>query len=65
LKEKETTRFLAEFDNELWSKFREKMSPFGSFQKDIVRDLIKIFVGDLEEVNPKLIEELRNILEVG
>jgi len=65
LTEKETTRFLAEFDNELWRRFKEKLNPFGDSQKSLVRDLIKIFVGDLKGVNTELIEEMRKVLEVG
>ena len=64
MKEKDTTRFLAEFDNELWGKFKEKVNPFGYSLKDLVRDLIKIFVGDLEGINPEPIEEIRKVLEV-
>lgn len=64
MKEKDTTRFLAEFDNELWGRFKEKVNPFGSSQKNIVRDLIKIFVGDLKGINPELIKEIRKVLGV-
>lgn len=64
MKEKDTTRFLAEFDNKLWGRFQAKLNPFDSTQKDLVRDLIKIFVGDLEEVNPELIEEIKKVLGV-
>lgn len=64
MKEKDTTRFLAEFDNKLWGRFQAKLNPFDSTQKDLVRDLIKIFVGDLEGISPKLIEEMREVLEV-
>jgi len=61
---KNTVNFLAEFDKELWSNFKDKMYPFGYSIKDLVRDLIKIFIGDLDGVKKELIEEIRkNIKE--
>lgn len=62
MSEKEYVNFLAQFDKELWTKFQDKLSPYGESIKGVVTDLIKIFVGDLETVNEKVLEDLKKIL---
>jgi len=62
MSEKDTINFLAEFDRELWNKFKDKHTPYGDTLKGIVRDLIKVFLGDLEGVNEELKRELRMVL---
>jgi len=61
--EKTTVNFLTDFEKDLWNKVKRKLNPFDTTLKDLVRDLIRVFVGDLDEVNPQLVKELKRILE--
>jgi len=59
----ETISFLAKFDKRLWKKFKAKLYPFEYSLKNVIGDFIKIFVGEIEEANPKVVDELRKQLE--
>lgn len=64
MKENEkTVSFLAKFDEELWRKFKDKLYPFKYSLKNVIGDFIKIFVGEIEEANPDVVDELRKQLE--
>jgi len=57
--DEETVNFLAKFDKELWDEFKNKLYPYGYSLKDVVRDLIKIFIGKGNEVDKRILEEVR------
>ena len=63
MKENEKTiSFLGKFDEELWTKFKDKLYPYKYSLKNVIGDFIKIFVGDIEEANPMVVDELRKQL---
>jgi len=58
-----TVSFLGKFDEELWTKFKNKLYPYGYSLKDVVEDLIKVFVGESDKANPEVLKELQKEIE--
>ena len=61
--DEKTISFLGKFDERLWKKFKEKLYPYDYSLKNVIGDFIKVFVGEIEQANSDVVDELRKQLE--